>query len=90
MVATDTYSGLMNNEVTEEVVLYCQVTKLTAIFDAFDKLIVYTPVYEGLYTQFVPVYNTVPQRCVEPYTTEIVPITLTELPEWIWLSPDEK
>ena len=95
IVSTDPLTGLKNDEVITKVDLFCQTLELVCQKSGFDGNIKYTPGLEGIKQISLPAYDFVPARCTESYTTEIVPIARnlqasTTLPNWIWLSDDQK
>ena len=96
LVATDALTGLKNDDATEEVDLYCQTTALICLKDSFDGTIKYMPGYEGIKDIPLPAYGFIPERCIMPYITEILPskrnlqTTTTTLPSWIWLADDQR
>lgn len=93
VIATDPLTGLFNDEVSFQVNLYCQTTGMTVDVDFFKDLIPYTPALEGFKTKVLPTFGMVPARCIEPYTTTLVPNFWTFdglVPDWVTLGNDER
>lgn len=93
VTATDSISGLSNADVLFDINLYCQPTAMTVDMALFESYVKYTPALEGYRTVTIPSYGMVPPRCVEPYTTKLVPQfgTVDGLaPSWIEMAADER
>jgi len=48
LVATDSFTGLINDEVIEEITLHCQVTSMSYNKDDFPEKIAYMPGLSGI------------------------------------------
>ena len=74
LVATDPFTGLKNDSLTQDVELYCKTLNLVApsgLFEGND--ISYSPGYEGVKNILLPPYGFIPERCKEIYQVEILP-----------------
>jgi len=57
----------------------------------FKDPIGYTPGLEGILVKALPPYGMEPARCIEPYTTTLVPKFFTpdgSVPDWLSLNAD--
>jgi hypothetical protein len=88
IVATDPFTGLKNDEVTEDITLYCQVTSMSFQEKVLPAEIGYMPGVSGIKEYKLPYYTTHPDRCIEPYTLALDWYNQYEFPNWIYLSHD--
>jgi hypothetical protein len=88
VIATESISGLSNDEALKNVFVFCQVTSLSYNIGDFPQEILYSPSF-GIVQYTLPLFNMSPVRCTTSYSIEIVPqFGSGEVPSWISISND--